>query len=265
MSDSLGIVVAVVVSEVAPAAICLYAAYWAFSVRKALAGKMYRRHAFILGVLCVIVAMLGFFTYSPNQAVEDLLILVYSGAFIFLFAFIDSTVPLARRSDPLLRSVLRWDRLRVALWIDTGALVVVNAISEALYSGSTPSQVGFLLNILWFVFSAVLFGASGVALVIGARRSRDLVFRQNLKWLGLALVVTLLEFVYDTSLSFLYPNLSTFDFFYSYYAVPMGLLAIVVAYFLYQSARSLAPISSFQESESGSLLRSEPRSKNASH
>jgi len=253
MSDSLGIITAVVVSEVLPAAICLYAAYWAFSLRKALAGRMYRRHAFLLGALCVIVGMLGFLTYSTNQAIGILLALFTSGVFIFLFAFIDSTVPLARRSDPLLRSVLRWDRLRIALWVDTGALAIVNAISQSLYSVSTPSEVGVLLNTLWFVFAATLFGASGVALVIGARRSRDPFFRRNLKWMGLALIGTLLTFVYDTVLSFLLPNLSTFDFYYSYYAVPSGLLTIVYTYFLYRSARSLAPISSLAEPEPVSL------------
>jgi hypothetical protein len=251
MSDSLGIIVAVVVSEVAPAAICLYAAYWAFSVRKALAGRMYRRHAFLFGVLCVIVSMLGFLTYSPNQVINDLLILFYSVVYIFLFAFIDSTVPLAKRSDPLLRSMLGWDRLRIALWIDTGALVIINAISQELYASSQP--VSFLLSILYLVSASILFGVSGVALVIGARRSRDPFFRRSLKWLGLVLIVVALTFVNDNLLSYLVPNLSTFDFYYSYYALPSGLLTVVYTYFLYRSARSLAPISSFQESEPGSL------------
>jgi len=252
MSDSLGIIAAVIVAQIVPGAISLYAAYWAFSVRKALGGRMYRRHAFLLGVVCVIVSMLGFLTYSPNKVIDLLLALFYSGVFIFLFAFIDSTVPLARRSDPLLRSVLRWDRLRVALWTDTGALAVVNTISQTLYSGSTPGQVGVLLNALWFVLAAILFGASGVALVIGARRSRDPLFRRSLKWLGLVLIVVLLTFVNDTVISFLLPNLSTFDFYYSYYALPSGLLSIVYTYFLYRSARSLAPISSLVEPERGS-------------
>jgi len=253
MSDSIGIIAAVVVAEVIPAAICLYAAYWAFSVRKALAGRMYRRHAFLLGVLCVILAALGFLTYSTTEVLNILLALFISGVFIFLFAFIDSTVPLARRSDPLLRSVLRWDRLRIALWVDTLALAVVNAISQSLYSASTPAQVGLLLNVLWFVLAAILFGASGVALVIGARRSRDPFFRRTLMWLGLSLLVTVLTFVIDTVLTILLPNLSTFDFYYSYYTLPSGFLTIVYTYFLYRSARSLAPVSSFTEPELGSV------------
>jgi hypothetical protein len=253
LSDSLGIVTAVVVSQILPGAIALYAAYWAFSVRKALAGRMYKRHALLLGVVCVIVSIVGFLTYSANQIITDLLIVFYSGVFIFLFAFIDSTIPLARRSDPLLRRILRWDKTRIALWVDTGVLVVVNAFSTALYSGSTPGQVGLILNVLWFVLAAILFGASAAALVIGARRSRDPVFQQNLKWLGLVLIVVLLEFVYDTVSASLFPNLSQFDFYYSYYAVPFGLLAIIASYFLYRSARSLAPISTLVDSEPGSL------------
>jgi hypothetical protein len=245
LSDSLGIISAVVVAEVIPGAIALYAAYWAFSMRKALAGRMYGRHASLLGYLCVVVSILGFITYSTDQTINALLTLFSTGGFVFVFAFIDSTVPLARRSDPLLRSVLGWDKLRIALWIDTGILVVVNVLTQLFYSANWP----LILNILWFASATILFGASGMALVIGARRSRDPFFQKSLKWLGLALIFAVMEFVPDTAISFLVPNVTQFDFYYSYYAVPSGLAAIAVAYLLYRTARSLAPISSLAESD----------------
>jgi len=238
---------------VVPAAIALYAAYWAFSVRKALAGRMYRRHAFLLGVVCVVVAIIGFVTYSPNQTINYLIAAFYSGVFVFLFAFFDSTVPLARRSDPLLRSVLRWDKLRVALWIDTGALAVLNVLFQGAYSGPTSSLGAALADILWPTLAIILFGASGAALFIGARRSRDPFFQTSLKWLGLVLIVVMLQFVVDTSLSFLVPNLTNFTYYYSYYALPSGFLSIVYTYFMYRSARSLAPMSSLADSDLGPL------------
>jgi len=248
MSDSSAIITAVVVAEVVPGAICLYAAYWAFSVRKALAGGMYRRHAFLLGGVSVLLAMAGFLTYSTNEVINALLSLFISALFIFAFAFIDSTVPLARRSDPLLRSILGWNRLRVALWIDMGALAIANTVPYFLPSNS---EMGYILgNVLWPVFAIILFGASGTALVIGARRSRDPFLQRSLKWLGLCLLVLVLVFVADTLVSSL-PGVTIFDFYYSYYALPSGILTIIAAYFLYRSARSLAPMSSFTQSESG--------------
>jgi len=238
----------VVVGEIIPAAVALYAAYWAFSVRGALAGRIYRRHAFLLGVVCVLVAATGFLTYSTNQVINDLLILFYSVLYIFVFAFIDSTVPVARRSDPLLRSIFGWDNLRIALWVDTAAFVAVNAITQASYSNFllVSNSTLLLLNILWFVLASILFGASGVALVIGARRSRDPFFQRSLKWLGLVLIVVMLSFVEVTIISFVVPGLSQFDFYYSYYNLPYGFLSIIYSYFLYRSARSLAPMSSLE-------------------
>jgi len=257
MSDSGGIIAAVIVAQIVPAAVCLYGAYWAFSIRKALAGKKYRRHAFLLGVLSVLVGMVGFITYSTNQLVSDLFAVYYSVLFIFTFAFIDSAVPLARRSDPLLRSVLGWDKLRVALWVDTAALVAVLVIPVSL-TGNQPlvpnaSQlVNAFSNILWPIFAITLFAASGAALVIGARRSRDPFFQGSLKWLGLCLIAWMAVFAVDSLLFIAFPSVSTFDFYYSYYALPYGILTIIAAYFLYRCARSLAPISPFVHQSTGS-------------
>ena len=249
MVDSLEVIVVVVVTELVPASIAWYAAYWAFSVWGALAGRIYRKHALLLGVTAFVFAMVGFLTYSTNQAIDDSLLVFYAAAFIFLFAFIDSTIPLARRSDPMLRSILGWDRLRVGLWgcvILLAGLNMFPAFGPALANSpfAASSFIGFLLeNVAWPVVAGILFGLSGVALVVGARRSRDPMLRENLKWLGLVLLVVVLIFVADTSLSFLVPSETEFQFYYSYYALPAGLLLILATVFMYKAARSLVPLS----------------------
>ena len=56
----------------------------------------------------------------------------------FVFAFIDSTIPVVRRSDPLLRGLLHWKQVRIVLWTDLGLAAVYLAIS-ALNPASTNS------------------------------------------------------------------------------------------------------------------------------
>jgi hypothetical protein len=87
-----------------------------------------------------------------------------------------------------------------------------------------------------------MFGASAAALVIGTRRSADPVLKMSLKWLGLALIFYVLSFVINPIVGLTIPTLTQFEFFYSYYALPSGVVGIVSAYCLYRSARSLAPI-----------------------
>ena len=197
----------------------------------------------------MVLAMVGFLTYSTNQAIADGLLVFYAAVFIFLFAFIDSTIPLARRSDPMLRPILGWDRLRIGLWgcaILLAGLNLFPAFGPALANSpfSSSSSLGFILeNIAWPIVAGILFGLSGVALVVGARRSKDMMLRENLKWLGLVLVVIVLIFVVDTSFSFLIPGETEFQFYYSYYALPAGLLTILATAFMYKAARSLVPLS----------------------
>ena len=243
---------AISVGEMLPAGVCLYTAYWVFSIRKALAGRIYRGHALWIGVIAVLLAMAVFLTYSTNPIVNDLFSVFFSVLFPLIFAVIDSTIPVARRSDPLLRPILRWDRTRKVLWAEAIALAIINVLPTMAPTSFVSSSFGlFLGNILWPVLAISLFGVSGAALIIGARRSRDPLFRGSLKWLGGVLGVFICIFVYDTLLSFLLPSLSEYAFYYSYYAVPSGILSTMAAYALYRSARALAPLNRVSTAELG--------------
>jgi hypothetical protein len=239
MSDSLGFALALVFAEIVPAAIALYATYWALSIRRALTSHVYRNHALWLGIVCVYVALTGFLSYSSVPAVIEAEFVFYATLFVVIFAYIDSTVRVARRSDPLLRSILRWETLRLALWADVGALAVIMIAGINPYNASY--QNNYAVDILWTALVTILFIIGGPALLIGARRSRDPTLRGSLKWLGVALLLTIASFVEGTAVISL--GVSQFDQFYSYQALPGAIITMLIAYALYRSAHSLAPIS----------------------
>jgi hypothetical protein len=239
MSDSLGFALAILFAEIVPAAIGIYAAYWAFAIRRALAGRIYRNHALWLGVVCILGALSDFLTYSNNAIILVIITVFYIVFFAVIFAFVDSTVRVARRSDPLLRSILHWETLRIVVWCVIGVFAVVS-----VYSIVNPSFVvvaSFLISIP--------FIAGAPALLIGARRSRDPVLRESLKWLG----VTVLFGIGLSVVSVIEGGvlgISTFDAAYSYPALPGGAFLIMIGYSLYRCARSLAPTNRLPRVES---------------
>jgi hypothetical protein len=241
MSDSLGFALAIIFDEIVPAAIFLYAAYWAFAIRRALVGPIYRSHALWLGALGVMVAAAMFISYSGN-AIQLFAVGTYiSVLFAVVFAFVDSTVRVARRSDPLLRSILRWEELRIALWAAFVPLVLVNTIPILNPSFANSPVEYFLVNGVWYALTLVIFFFAAAALVTGARRSRDPFLRASLKWLGLLLslfVVRILVAAVETTVL----GISLSDASYSYPALPTAAVVILGAYGLYKSARSLAPV-----------------------
>jgi hypothetical protein len=244
MSDSLGFALAIIFSFIVPGAIMLYAAYWAFSIRRSLVGRVYRSHALWLGALSILVVVQRTGNNSTNPIFNLVGAISLFILFPVLFAFIDTTVRVARRSDPLLRGILQWEKLRIVAWVDIvglEAVIIATIVSPAFGN----SDLG---NILWTILAAFPFVVGGPALLIGAKRSRDLVLRRSLKWLGVALLNALIGMVVEDILSSL-PNISLTDFYYSYPALPGAALSIVGGYALYRSARSLAPINRLQAIE----------------
>jgi len=247
MSNELELVLVIALGEVLPAIVFLYAAYWSFEIRRALVGRIYRRQAAWLGILAINLAAVVFITYSTNIEVEYLISLYYAVLFLVVFAYIDSVIPVARRSDPLLRGILHWGTLRYFLWFDAFLLGVLNVGIPGVIPPSFASGSSLVANLSWFVVASILFGFSGVAVYIGARRSRDMVLRSSLKWLGAILLITLATFVVDTTESLLIPTMTNFQFFYTYDALPSGVLYILMAYSFYRSARALSSLGRIQD------------------
>ena len=218
----------------------LYGAYWAFEMRKALAGRLYRRQALWVGaigvyfaaffILSTIGMALGVTNFGGTTAAD-----IAEGAFIYIgvlmfFVWIDSTIKIAKRSDPLRRNTPWWNKLRWFL----GFFVIVG----------TPLAIVFNMTIaLDFARATPLYGPIGgvlffgaIALLLSGRRSGDSVLKRHLKWFGLfAVSLWATSGAEGTTIwqkAFSDPLVQVVSY----------LLFAVSAYFLYKSARSLAPV-----------------------
>jgi hypothetical protein len=237
MSGSLGPAL-LILTEVVDSAAIIYAAYWGFAIRRALVGRIYRNQALWLGVLSILL-FLTVFVPAPTTSdaviivLSDLPIVAFTLAF---FAFVDSTVPVARRSDPRLRNILHWDKIRFVAW---GVLVLVEMLG--VYSDIMTENTGS--NDVVGLFVLAVIGAP--PMFIAASRSMDRSLRGSLKWLGL----TLLFFL---GILLVAVGESAADFSDSTYSsVPYGVVLLFIAYALYKSTRSLAPINRLPAIEPG--------------
>jgi hypothetical protein len=232
LSDSLGPALATL-ADIAVAVAIFYAAYWAFAIRRALVGRNYRNQALWLGVLNILF-ILVVITPTPagNGLAADVL---NNGPTVALtlgfFALVDSTVPIARRSDPLLRNIVHWEKVRVVAWAVLVLVEILTAYAEIESNNTSSATVAGLVVV-------ALIGAP--PMLIGARRSMDPNLRGSLKWFGLSLLFFLgiiLVGVVETRL-----GLSTYYTTSSYGEIPYAAVLILVAYALYRSIRSLEPI-----------------------
>ncbi|HEV2389432.1 MAG TPA: hypothetical protein VGS04_01790, partial [Nitrososphaerales archaeon] len=100
----------------------LYGAYWALEIRKALAAPLYKRQSLWVGVIGSLFALfflvvVGLSVGSVSDVSGNSVATFTVAAFIYVitvmfFVWIDSTMKIARRSDPLRRNTLRWSGLR---------------------------------------------------------------------------------------------------------------------------------------------------------
>jgi hypothetical protein len=243
MSDSLALALALLFTVVVPVSVGVYGAYWAFSIRRTLVGPVYRGHAFWLGVVSfMLYAALAIVNLSSSSLIVSVAqSIVILTTIAVVFGFVDSTVPIMRRSDPLLRGILHWSRVRIALWLDVclaGLYFVYSAIDPSFGSSGVWAVLGFPLLLLPFIIGAP-------ALLIGVRRSRDPILRRSIEWFtGL-----LLLFLANALLSFMVLivfDVTSYAATYSYPALVFAPGMFLGSYCLYRSARSLAPINRLQ-------------------
>src|SRR3989442_10148001 len=156
-----------------------YAAYWAFTVRRVLVHRLYRRQATWVGRMGVyFVALSSFLTLALSTGVSSLYVNVVGGlligsGFIVIFAWMDSTIRVARLSDPLFRDTLRWSKLRYFLGFGTVGGAIASVISAIMSGFSQVAPFG----------GALVLGA--FALLLSASRSGDITLRKHLTWTGL--------------------------------------------------------------------------------
>jgi len=236
MSSSL-MLLFVFIGEILPAAIFLYGAYWTFTIRRALAIPAYRSHAMWLGFISILAALTTPITYTNNPTISLFITIFYAAFAAFMLAWIDATITIVRRSDPRLRSILRWESLRYVVWaIFVLAIVLLSYSIVSQNFSPTSNAVGFATGLV--IIIPFITGAP--TLLTGARRSRDPILRGSLKWIGLCLLSVLGGSIVSAVVKSF--GVSLYDQFYSIYAFPVDLVIILAAYCLYRSTRSLAPI-----------------------
>jgi len=209
----------------------LYGAYLSISVRRGLVVPIYRGRALWLAVIGLL-GVLGI-TYfgvaaTLNPVLETsqpaLLEFLYLLPLAAILTWIDRTVNTVIRLDYLRRDVLFWRRLRFAY----GLVAVIGIlIYYARYFLSIPDAriVGFAL-----IFSQLIYGM--LALVRGARVTRDMTFKSHVRWSGFFLLAFIVAgFIYVLG----YSNPS--------YVIPALLSFVAASFGIYRMAKSLVPTS----------------------
>ncbi len=210
----------------------LYAAYWAFGIRRALAVRIYRRQALGIGLVAI-----GFAILDLEQTVSifDIAVLEDSGllfiatlfiVFLILFYWIDASMISAKRSDPLLRDSLHWSKLRILIWI----VLLAWTGTDILLFG-----LGIILTFELLVPLVLVPISGAVALSTAVRRSNDITFHKHLKWFAIfTILLALIVPLTAPSTPSLALSIAQFAFIF-----PAG-------YSLYRSARSLVPLNKIQ-------------------
>lgn len=214
-----------------------YGAYWAFEIRRALAIRLYRSQALGIGLLAVSVGLAqlyytgsSFYGWPPELSFVSILFFALA-----LLYWTNTSIGAARQSDPLLRDMFHWTRLRllcVALIIAAVAYDSANILYNVLNGHAVTATATGFLGITFAIPVLVPVIAAAIVLPVVGLRSKDPVLRRHLVWFGL-FAVFLLAFIEVLSSAFTDPLQAIL-------VQDVGLL--LGAYCLYRSVKSLAPI-----------------------
>ena len=225
---------------IATVLISSYAAYWAFDIRRALAVRLYRSQALGIGLVSLSFAYLYSYLYVQNAAPNlvsslpslegDLIVFLSFTPFLLTFYWTDSSVMAARRSDPLLREILGWRRVRLVLW----PLVVIGFVAVQIPYTQYAALTSSLLSVTPLLLSVFIpLGCAAVYLPMSAFRSKDPTLRRHLLWFGIFAASILTTAIF-------------FNIVQSFAATISLAISLVTSVFggycLYRSARSLVPL-----------------------
>jgi hypothetical protein len=227
--------------------IYLYALYWAFGIRRALAVRVYRNQALGIGLIVLLVwfanGSIGL-TNVPFQVYAAVSEGIFLTVFVVLFYWIDASALASRRSDPLLRDTLHWSKIRIPLWI-----------ANILFWGATFSLLGYavstdnvsLMNQALGTYSnPILFVVADLSLLItiitgiiilpmiAIRSKWDVRLRRHFMWFGLFVII--------------FPGIL-------FNSPVVGVASIlIIAFVLYKSAKALVPLNRMSSSQISTTL-----------
>lgn len=249
--------------------IFVFSASRAFRIRRALLVPLYRYQALWIGVAGLywiielalaetsVAAGLLNPALNTNRVGVGFSISLFAGLYVglvLIFAWVDTMIRIGRNSDPRNRDTLRWSQLRLVLWaaIAIGEVWGAVSITPSILAHMSTAPIWNLL--LFYSANAPLFfltaGVGALALLVSSSRSGDIIFRRQLKWVGMVVLVLfieialVLELVASSAGGTAFPTGGA-----GLVSAVGGLTAInlILALLLYQSARSLAPVSRFPQ------------------
>jgi len=215
-----------------------YDAYWSLALRRALRVRAYSRQALIVGSFSVYGVVLFFLFYlvyflAPsllNSQLGTLQEALYVVLPPIAFAWIDSSIRVGRRTDPLLRDPLQWSKARFVLW----PLLLLSLLGFFPLRGGLNGTA---------ILSFIIIGISVLPILMAAKWSGDRYYRRSLAWSGFALAILVVQ---NIGFNTLMPGLGT-GLIYSSSGFIWSILANFVAvpllfYGVYMCARSLVPL-----------------------
>jgi len=232
LSSSAAVALAILVGTIDPAVITLFSTIRAFVTSRSLASRIYRRYALLMGLLCAFL----FFNVVPNLVPGPFITVYNALGPIVLVAWLDATIPIARRSDPRLSDPLGWGKVRIFVW----PAVLLTQILTAYFSltGTTSA-----VSIFVFLAGLVVLAPPALTVFVEAKRSRDPVFRRSLIWLSLFILAEFAQIFLFITVSGSAFDLSNSDLSfwlnYSSSSWPSAAAVVVAFYFLYRATGSL--------------------------
>jgi hypothetical protein len=241
-----------------------YPAYWAFSIKRSLPVRIYKNQALGIGLASISLGVLSasapipiYFFPNNISIVDGVFYPLQLAGFLMLLYWVDSTILANRRSDPLLRDTLKWNKIRFLFWalaiyasITILAYLMYSEITQdSLYLNQLFSNIGsgtgsqnpilgisvaLLYGPLFFIICLLYIPAMAI------RSRRNLSVIRYLKWASVAIVVFFVIAVF-----FEPPGPIPFT-----YSDDIVLLVMypLVSFLLYKSVRSLIPVSRISRS-----------------
>lgn len=206
----------------------------ALQMARAFVNAAYRSRAYwaALLMLSIVVGNLsGFVTLPDNALGATLSYAPFILILLFLLIFVDRVVRVVMEGDFFHRDILRWRTLgRVTYPVLLVSMVISALTSYPVIASPTPGTSDLLL-IAYFqlvVIVPIIFAYSVAALVVGERRTPDLVVKKHIKLLGYGLLCFVVGFPFFSGnpVENLFGNLMT----------------LFANLFLYFSVMSLSPL-----------------------
>lgn len=221
-------------------AILVLAAYRGVELTRAFVNNVYRNRA-IWMVAVVLVALFGTLSnFVPSSGQVSLLLLVV--VIVVVFAFVDASILAALEVDFFHRNTLGWKRARVFVYLllygDIAVTVFLDFVSGA---PGSPAWLSALTQSPAYTVQGILvlfglLGYSGVALLVGARRTADRVMKRHLVLVGFAFSLFIVSTANDLTVSIALLN----DF-----------LAVLTPIVIYFAVMALSPVGRVAEEAVG--------------